>query len=83
MSPAVGLPTRPLLALCRHKLGDVLGARRDFDEAVRWQQQANLSPSQTAKMESFRAEAETLLPAQTRERKSVRRNQSVTKPIAG
>jgi tetratricopeptide (TPR) repeat protein len=54
------------LAMCRHNLGDAAGARHDFDQAVRWQQQAKLLPAQTAELESFRAEAEALLPAETK-----------------
>jgi serine/threonine protein kinase/WD40 repeat protein/Flp pilus assembly protein TadD len=49
------------LAMCRHKLGDAPAARRDFDAAVRWHEQAKLPPDRIAELQSFRAEAEAVL----------------------
>jgi WD40 repeat protein/tetratricopeptide (TPR) repeat protein len=51
------------LAMARSKFGDALGARADFDRAVRWQRE-HPNPSQprwSAQLNEFRAEAEAAL----------------------
>jgi tetratricopeptide (TPR) repeat protein len=54
------------LAMCRYKLGDAVAARRDLDQAIRWQQQAKLTAARAAELDAFRAEAEALVPAKTK-----------------
>jgi tetratricopeptide (TPR) repeat protein len=54
------------LAMCRHRLDDPTGAKHDFDEAVRWQEQAKLPPVRIEELQSFRAEAEALLQGKTK-----------------
>ena len=49
------------LAMCRHRLGDAAGAKRDFDAAVRWQDAAKLPAARIEELRSFRAEAEAVL----------------------
>jgi eukaryotic-like serine/threonine-protein kinase len=49
------------LAMCRHRLGDKAAAKRDFDQAVRWQAQAKLSAARIEELQAFRTEAETIL----------------------
>jgi tetratricopeptide (TPR) repeat protein len=48
-------------AMCRFKLDDPAGAQRDFDLAVRWHENAKLTPPLAEEMQSFRAEAEAML----------------------
>jgi tetratricopeptide (TPR) repeat protein len=49
------------IAMCRHRLGDATAAKKDFDQAVRWQEQTKVSPARSAELQSFRAEAELIL----------------------
>jgi serine/threonine protein kinase/WD40 repeat protein/tetratricopeptide (TPR) repeat protein len=51
------------LAMCRHRLGDLAGARRDYEQALSWQEQqkAKLPVHQIEKLQTFRAAAEKLL----------------------
>ena len=50
-----------LLAMCHYQRKDAAGARRDFDAAVRWQEQAKLTPEQLDELQALRVEAEALL----------------------
>jgi WD40 repeat protein/Flp pilus assembly protein TadD len=50
-----------VLAMCRHKLGDKATAKREVDDAGRWQAPAKLTPAQVEDLQSMRAEAETVL----------------------
>jgi len=47
--------------MCRHQLDDAAGAKNDFDQAVRWQEQNKLTPAYIEELQSFRAEADALL----------------------
>jgi tetratricopeptide (TPR) repeat protein len=49
------------LAMCHHKLGEEATAKREFEQAVRWQEQAKVPPAQIEDLQSFRAEAEAVL----------------------
>jgi WD40 repeat protein/tetratricopeptide (TPR) repeat protein len=49
------------LAMCRHRLGDAVRSRWDYDQAVRSQEKAKLSPQEGQELKSFRAEAEETL----------------------
>jgi hypothetical protein len=49
------------LAMCRRRLGDRDGARECYDRAVRWQEQARLSPEDLTRAQTYRAEAALLL----------------------
>jgi hypothetical protein len=42
-------------------LADDTGAKRDFDQAVRWQEQTKVQPARSEELQSFRAEADALL----------------------
>jgi WD40 repeat protein/tetratricopeptide (TPR) repeat protein len=57
-------PTAAVLyfqAMCRFKLDDPAGAKRDFEQAIRWHEAAKLTPPLAEEMQSFRAEAAAVL----------------------
>ncbi|MCI0742214.1 MAG: tetratricopeptide repeat protein [Gemmataceae bacterium] len=50
------------LAMCRHRLGDAVGARADYDRALAWwQTQRGLSEHRLEQLVAFREEAEAVL----------------------
>jgi tetratricopeptide (TPR) repeat protein len=50
------------LALCHHHLGHGEQARACYERAVVWQKKARLTPAQVQELNTFRAEAEGVLP---------------------